>query len=90
VSLKRGALRTQFYIRGVQLFKPPASGALLHECHEPLGLGRGEVDVVRDAVPAGDADREPAVADAQSRLALGKRAQGIGSCEFRHGSRLRK
>src|SRR5262245_2396389 len=43
------------------------SGVLVHEVHELLGLDRGEVDVVCDAVPAGDADRAPAIADADNQ-----------------------
>jgi hypothetical protein len=36
------------------------SGALLHEVNESLSLGCGEAEVPGRAVPAGDADREPA------------------------------
>ena len=38
------------------LIEPAPSGALVHEIDELLGFARGEVDVVRGAVPAGDAD----------------------------------
>jgi len=51
------------------------SGVLVHEGHEPLRLGGGEVDVVGDPFLASDADREPAGACAESGLALGQRAQ---------------
>ena len=66
----------------------PNFGALVHEVHEPLGLGRGEVDVVGDAVLPGDANREPAATGREHRLALGKGAQRVGSSEFRHDDRL--
>jgi hypothetical protein len=39
------------------------------------------------AVPAGDADREPAGAGAEGGLALCQRAQGASFREFRHGVR---
>jgi hypothetical protein len=42
------------------------SGVLVHIVHELPGLGRGEVDVPGGAVPASDADREPAGAKAES------------------------
>ena len=61
-----------------------ASGTLLHEVHELLRFFRGETEVVGDAVPVGDTDREPAGSSAESGLALGKRAEGMGSGEFRH------
>jgi hypothetical protein len=52
--------------------------------HELPGLGRREVDVPGGAVPARDADREPARARAESGH---QRAQGTGSSEFRHDVR---
>jgi hypothetical protein len=42
---------------GESVIFSPSSCALVYEVHEPLGLGRGEVDVIGDAI-AGDADRE--------------------------------
>jgi hypothetical protein len=51
---------------------PHPSGVLVHIVHEMLGFGRGEVDVVSGAVPAGDADREPASAGAEGGLAFCK------------------
>ena len=69
------------------LIEPAPSGALVHEIDELLGFGRGEVDVVRGAVPAGDADCEPASPGAEGGLALSKCAQGARSSEFRHDDR---
>ena len=51
------------------------SGALVHELHKLPRLGRSEVDVIGGAVPASDADSEPARAGAESGLALGQCAQ---------------
>jgi len=51
------------------------SGVLVHERHEPLGLGRGEVDVVGEPFLTGDADCEPAGAGAEFGLTLGQCAQ---------------
>ena len=70
-------------IRSVHKVANSTSGALVHELHEPLSLGRGEVDMIGDALLACDADGETVGGDAESRLAFGKRAQGIGSGEFR-------
>src|SRR6188472_4039020 len=53
----------------------PRSGVLVYEGHEPLGLGRGEVDVVGEPFLTGDADCEPAGAGAEFGLTLGQCAQ---------------
>ncbi len=58
------------------------SGVLVHIVDKLLGLGRREVQVPGGAVPAGDSNREPASARAESGLAFGKRADCIASSEF--------
>jgi hypothetical protein len=57
---------------------------LVHEGHEPLSLGRGEVEVVGGPFGITDADGEPASAGAEFGLALGQRTQCARFCEFRH------
>jgi hypothetical protein len=57
------------------------SGVLVHERHEPLGLGRGEVDVVGDAFMTGCVNCEPACAGAECGLALAKRVQRVSPCQ---------
>jgi hypothetical protein len=54
----------------------PPPGAFVHKVHEPLGLGRGQVDVIGIAVSAGDADGETPATGREHGLALGRRAQG--------------
>jgi hypothetical protein len=54
------------------------SGVLVDILHELPSLGRREVDVPGGAVPAGDADREPAGAGPESGLTLGQRGQRAG------------
>ena len=56
-----------------------SSGVLDDKGHEPLRLGGGEVDMVGDPFLASDADGEPAGAGAEFELALGQRAQRVGS-----------
>jgi hypothetical protein len=57
------------------------SSALVHEVNEALSFGRGEVEMPGRAVAAGDADREPARAGAESGLAFGKRWQSAALSE---------
>ena len=55
------------------------------ECRKTLRLGFGEVDVIaRAGLSAGDGNGEAAGAGAEYRLALDKRADGIGLSEFCH------
>jgi hypothetical protein len=61
----------------------PNSGVLVHIVYEPQPLGRVEVEVPDHAILTGDADREPACGGSENGLALGQRAEGIGSGEFR-------
>jgi hypothetical protein len=57
----------------VRTSAPAGSGVLVHECHEPLGLGCSQVDVIRQAVLTGEADGEPAGAGAEGALSTGPR-----------------
>jgi hypothetical protein len=50
------------------------SGMLVDIVHKLSGLCRREVDLVRGAVPPGNANGKPAGARAESRLALDKSA----------------
>jgi len=58
----------------MRMLTNPHLGVLVNELHKALRLGRGEMHVIGHTVLAGDADREPAAACAESGLTLGQRA----------------
>jgi len=62
--------------------------ALGDERREPLPSSAVEVQAIRDALLARDANAEPAGAGAKIRFALDNGAQRIGSGDFRHGQIL--